>query len=97
MPTYVTLYNFTQDGIKNIKKSPARLDKAKKAIEAAGGKLKDFYLTMGRYDLIVIAEWPDDQTGARFLLAQASEGNVRSETLRAFSEDEYRKIINQLP
>ena len=97
MPTYVALYKYTQDGIKNIKHSPARLNKAKKAIKAAGGKLIAFYLTMGQYDLVAIAEWPDDETAAKFLLAQASEGNVKSETLKAFSEAEYRKIISELP
>jgi len=97
MPTYVALYSFTRDGIKNIKSSPARLNRAKKAIKAAGGKLKAFYLTMGQYDLVAIAEWPDDETAAKFMLAQCSEGNVRSETLKAFSEAEYRKIISELP
>ena len=54
-------------------------------------------MTMGQYDLVAIAEWPDDETAAKFILAQCSEGNVRSETLKAFSEAEYRKIISELP
>lgn len=97
MQTYIVLYKFTQDGISRIKQSPARLNKAKKAIKAAGGKLKAFYLTLGQYDLVAIAEWPDDHTAAKFLLAQVAEGNVASETLKAFSETEYRKIISELP
>ena len=97
MPTYVELYQFTQEGIQNIKQSPARLNKAKKAIKAAGGKLKGFYLTMGQYDLVTIAEFPDDETAAKFGLTLGSGGNVRSETLRAFPEAEYRKIISELP
>ena len=97
MPTYVALYKFTQDGIKNIKQSPTRLNRAKKAIKAGGGKLKAFYMTMGQYDLVAIAEWPDDETAAKFMLAQNAEGNVTSETLKAFSEAEYKKIIGELP
>ncbi len=97
MPTYVALYKFTESGIKNIRQSPSRLAKAKKAIKDAGGSLKAFYLTMGRYDVVAIAEWPDDETAAKFLLMQGSEGNVRSETLKAFTETEYRKIIDELP
>ena len=97
MVTYVTLYRFTQDGVANIKASPSRLAKAKKAIKAAGGKLKAFYLTMGQYDLVAVSEWPDDETAAQFLLMQVSEGNVTSETLRAFDETAYRKIIGSLP
>ena len=97
MPTYIALYKYTQQGIKNIKHSPSRLDKARKAIEGSGGKLKDFYLTMGRYDIVAVAEWPDDATAAKFMLAQCSEGNVTSETLKAFSEVEFRKIVSELP
>jgi len=97
MLTYVVLYKYTQDGIKNIKQSPSRLNKAKKAIKAAGGKLTAFYLTMGQYDLVIVAQWPDDAAAAKFILAQSAEGNVTSETLKAFSEAEYRKIISELP
>ena len=97
MPTYVTLFRYTQKGIENIKDSPARLDAAKKALTAAGGTLKGFYLTTGQYDALVIAEFPDDQTMAKFALAGASQGFVRSESFRAFTEDEYRKIIASLP
>jgi len=97
MPTYVALCNFTQQGIQNIKQSPSRYDKFKKAIRASGGKLKSFYLTMGRYDLVASAEWPDDESVAKFMLALESLGNVRSETFRAFTEAEYRKLIKELP
>jgi len=97
MATYATLFRYTQKGIESIKDSPARLDAAKKSIAAAGGKLIAFYLTMGQYDAIAIAEFPDDETVARSALAGGSQGYVRSETLRAFSEDEYRKIVASLP
>ena len=97
MATYISLYRFTKQGIQNIKDSPARLDKAKKAVKASGGELKGFYLTMGQYDLVTVGEWPDDESAARFGLTLCSQGNVRTETLRAFTEDEYRKIISELP
>lgn len=97
MPTYVTLIQYTQQGIQNIKESPARLDAARAAVEAAGGKIIGFYLTMGQYDAVIITEGPDDETTAKILLATGAQGNVRTETLRAFTEDEARKMIGELP
>ena len=97
MPTYLSLVNFTQQGIQNIKESPARLDAAKKAFKAMGGELKHFYLTLGRYDIVLIGEHPNDETTARAALALGSMGNVRSETFRAFTEEEYRKLVKSLP
>ena len=97
MPTYIALSRYTQKGIESIKDGPARLDAAKKNLVAAGGKLIGFYLTMGQYDLVTIAEFPDDGTAARAGLAGGSQGYVRSETLRAFTEEEYRKTIASLP
>jgi uncharacterized protein with GYD domain len=97
MPTYISLFRYTQKGIESIKDGPARLDAAKQALAAAGGKLLGFYLTMGQYDLVTIAEFPDDETAARAGLAWASQGFVRGETLRAFNEGEYRKIVASLP
>jgi uncharacterized protein with GYD domain len=97
VPIYIGLARYTQKGIESIKDGPARLDAAKKNLAAAGGKLIGFYLTMGQYDLVTIAEFPDDATVARAGLAGASQGFVRAETLRAFTEEEYRKIIASLP
>jgi uncharacterized protein with GYD domain len=97
MPTYLSLVNFTQQGMQNIKESPARLDAARKAFKAMGGELKHFYLTLGRYDIVLIGEHPNDETAARAALATASMGNVRTETFRAFTEEEYRKLIKSLP
>jgi uncharacterized protein with GYD domain len=97
MPTYISLMNLTQEGIKNIKESPDRLDAAKKAFQAFGGELKEFYLVMGQYDMVVVSEGPDDETAAKLALAIGSQGAISTETLRAFTEDEYRKIIADLP
>jgi uncharacterized protein with GYD domain len=97
MPIYVTLLQFTQQGIEKIKDSPARLDRAKAAIKASGGEMKAFYLTMGRYDALVISEAPSDEAYATTILAIGAAGAVRTETLRAFTEEEYRKIIAAMP
>lgn len=97
MPTYVSLLNYTHQGIQNIKDSPKRLDAAKKLLKGMGGELKEFYLTMGAYDIVVVAEAPSDEAMARFALAVGSAGNVRTTTLKAFTEAEYRKIIQGLP
>ena len=97
MPTYISLYNWTEEGIKNVKDSPARLDKARQMVEAMGGKIVGFYLVQGQYDMVVISEAPDDETVAKTALILGSQGAVRSVTLRAHPENEYRKIISELP
>ncbi len=97
MATYINLLRFTQQGIENIKESPARVETARKTYEQLGAKVKDFYCVMGQYDAVLIAEAPDDETMAKIQLALGSLGNVRSETLRAFTEDEYRRIVAALP
>lgn len=97
MPTYILLTNYTAQGIKNIKESPSRFDAAKKAIQSMGADIKQVFLTMGQYDLVLIAEAPDDETIAKFVLATGSLGNVSTQTLRAFTEDEFRKIVAGLP
>ena len=97
MPHYVSLLRYTQKGIENAKQGPSRVDAAKKLFESVGGKLKGFYLTMGRYDAVLISEFPNDEAAARVTLTAGIQGNVRTETLRAFTEEEYRKIIAALP
>jgi uncharacterized protein with GYD domain len=97
MPHYVTLVRYTQQGAAKIKESPVRLDAAKKAAEAAKGKIHGWYLTMGKYDAVLVSEFPNDEAAARFMLSTAALGNVTTQTLKAFSEPEYRKIIASLP
>jgi uncharacterized protein with GYD domain len=97
MPTYITLVRFTQKGIENIKEGPARLEAAKNGFQAMGAEIKAFYLVMGQYDAIVISEAPDDETVTKLALSIGSKGNIRTETLRAYTEDEYRKTIADLP
>ena len=97
MPTYISLIQYTDQGIQKIKESPARLDHARKGYEAAGGKIKDFFLVMGEYDIVIVAEAPNDEAITKTSLALASKGNVRTRTSRAFTESEYRKLIDSLP
>jgi uncharacterized protein with GYD domain len=97
MATYVTLLKYTEQGLKTIKESPSRLEKARASLKALGGELKSFHLVQGRYDAIVISEAPSDDVVTKFALATGSQGNVRTETMRAFTEEEYRKIISGLP
>ena len=97
MPSYLSLINWTEQGIANVKDSPGRLDAAKQAIEAAGGRMIFFYMTMGEYDLATLIEAPDDETAARVLLALGAQGSIRTKTMRAFTEEEYRSIVGSLP
>ncbi len=96
MSNYIVLVRFTDQGIQNIKDGPDRLEAARKSYEAAGAKIVDFYLTMGSYDAVAIIEAPDDQTMAKLSLKVGSMGTSRSETLRAFSEDDFRSIVAAL-
>ncbi|HEX9285624.1 MAG TPA: GYD domain-containing protein [Nitrospirales bacterium] len=96
MPTYFILINWTDQGIKNIKDSPKRVDAAKKAVKDIGGEVKAFYMLQGSYDAVLILEAPNDEALAKFLLKIGSLGNVRTTTLRAHPEAEYRKIIGEL-
>ena len=97
MPTYIALLRWTQQGMQNIKGSPARHEAGKRALEAAGARVKAFYMVMGQYDAVAIWEAPDDETVAKLALSVESKGDVRFEILRAFTEEEYRKIVAALP
>ncbi len=97
MATYIVLINYTDQGIRNIKDSPQRADAARQALSDMGGEMKELYMTMGGYDLIVVAEAPSDDVMAKFALTVGSLGNVRTTTLKAFSEAEFRSIVESLP
>lgn len=77
MATYITLVNFTQKGIEKIKESPDRLDAAKKAFQAMGAEVKDFFLVMGRYDIVLISKAPNDETVAKVALTLGGAGAIR--------------------
>lgn len=93
MPTYIGLGSWTDQGIKNVKEMPQRVDDFKKAVEAAGGKVNGFYLTMGKYDTVAIVDLPSDEAAATIALSLGSRGSVRTETMKAFPEDQLRNII----
>ncbi len=97
MPTYIQLIRYTQKGVENMRDSPNRLENAKKFWASQGGKLNQFFLTMGQYDAVVIGEAPSDEAATKIALVTGGLGFVRTETLRAYTEDEYRKIIAALP
>lgn len=96
MTTYIMLINWTEQGIRDVKSSPKRLDAARKLLGDMGGTLKLFYLTMGEFDMVAIAEAPDDAVAARFAMILGQGGNVRTRTLKAFPELAYREIIASL-
>jgi uncharacterized protein with GYD domain len=96
MPKYITLVNWTEKGIQEVKDSPGRLDKARALAESLGGKFHQVYMTMGNYDLVVVLEMPNDDAAAAFALKSAAGGHIRTTTLKAFDEADYRKIVGSL-
>ena len=96
MGTYIELLSWTDQGVRNVKDSPARLDAARAMGKKMGVNIREFYLTAGACDMVVIADAPDDDTMAKFNLTLAMGGNIRTTTLKAFTEEAYRKIIGSL-
>ena len=96
MPTFVSLINWTEQGVANFKDTVVRAADARNAAAAMGGQIKDIYWTVGQYDLVTVAEFPDDETATAFLLALSSRGNLRTTTLRAFGADEMTRIIGKV-
>ena len=97
MVTYVLLVKWTEQGIKNVKDTVKRAEDVRKLGERLGGNLVTIYWTQGRYDLVGILEAPDEQTANAISLAIGMSGNVRTDTLRAFSASEMQSIIDKLP
>ena len=97
MNTYIALLKWTESGIKNVRESPKRLEDARQAFEAAGGRIGQFYMVFGDYDAVAVIEAPDDETYARIMLQVAGRGAIKPTTLKALSESQYRSIIGSLP
>jgi len=93
MATYLIHAQWTEQGIRNVKESPNRLDLGRKKLKEMGGEMKAFYLTTGKYDSLAIVDVPDDETFGRYLLWLGSQGNLRTHTVKAFTEDEYRRMV----
>lgn len=96
MARYIALLNWTDQGIRNIKESPKRLDAAKELAKKLKGEVIDFYMTMGAYDIVIVFEAPDDEAVAKFTLMSGMGGNIRTTTMKAFSEGDYRRIVGSL-
>ena len=97
MSKYISFVKYTAEGIKEVKESPGRLNSFRQICELIGAKLEAFYLTMGRYDIVMIIDAPDRETVAKVLLETTSKGAFTTETSPAFTEEEYMKIIHELP
>ena len=93
MATFVVLARYTHQGVEHVKASPERLEAVKKGFHSKGAEVKAFYNLMGEFDSLLIVEAPSAELMAQLALGVESKGNVRTETLRAFSEDEFRKIV----
>jgi uncharacterized protein with GYD domain len=97
MPAYIVLVNYTDQGMRNMKEAFKRLKGLEQAMQAVNGRKIGVWWTLGPYDLVFIAEAPDDETISRLLLATAMQGNARTMTMRAFSEEEMERIVQGLP
>lgn len=96
MPTYIIQSQWTDQGIRSVKESAKRLELGKKKLKEIGGEIKAFYMTTGAYDMLAIVEVPNDEVLAAHLLWLGSQGNLRTQTVRAFTEEEHRKIVDRL-
>jgi uncharacterized protein with GYD domain len=96
MSFYIILWNYTEQGIKNVKESPKRVNIFKYKLENAGGKLKDKYYTFGKYDGVSIVEAPNDEALMSCLLSIGSQGNARTITLKAFTYEDATKIMENI-
>jgi len=95
MPTYVSLIHWTEQGIKNYKDTNMRLEDFTKLTESKGGKVREALYTVGEYDIVTVTEFPDDETATTALLQVGSLGNIRTNTMRAFTADEMGGIISR--
>jgi uncharacterized protein with GYD domain len=97
MPTYVTLMKWTEQGVKTARETVNRGEQARQAIEGMGGRLHTTLWVQGAYDVVAIAEWPDEDSAMAFLLATGMQGNLRTETMRAFTAEDMQRILQKLP
>jgi uncharacterized protein with GYD domain len=97
MPRYVSLIDWTQEGVTNFKDTVDRYEGAQQQFEQLGVRFIDVYWTLGEHDIVAVVEAPDDETATAALLAVSSQGNLRTKTMRAFSPDEMRAVIDKAP
>ena len=95
MPTYVSLVNWTDQGRKAHKDTTSRAQDFSKLVEGSGGKVRELLWTVGEYDLVIVVEFPDDETAMASLLQVSSVGHVQGSTMRAFNADEMGNILRR--
>lgn len=96
MPTYITLVNWTDQGIKNVKDTVRRLDTGAEVAQKFGVTMTQAYWTVGPYDMVSVLEAPDDESATAYLLEVCSAGNIRTTTLRAYNHEEMSSILQRL-
>ncbi len=96
MPTFISLFQWTEQGIHDVKNTGKRAADFRSSIQAAGGSVKNIYWTMGRYDGVIVFDAPDDATASAVMMGGCAKGNVRTETLRAFTEDEIEGVLDKI-
>jgi|ERR1700733_3826616 uncharacterized protein with GYD domain len=97
MPTFVGMLSWTDQGVRTIKDTPKRIQAARERAKKLGVEIKQVYLTTGEFDILVIAEASDGDSMAKMAMAAGAEGNVRTRTVRAWTEPEIAKLISELP
>ena len=97
MQSYILLIKMTEQGIKDVKNAPKRIEMAAQGLEAMGGRLVSVYAVMGEYDYVAIGEVPSDEAAMQFLLGLGALGNARTTTLKAFTKDQFAEIVGKLP
>lgn len=97
MAGYIVLYKFTQQGLADMKGAPERVKERREAAERRGIRVVGIWATLGEYDMVAVIDAPDDQAMAAAMLTQAGRGYVTTQTMRAFSEDEFAQIVSRLP
>jgi uncharacterized protein with GYD domain len=97
MPTYIGLLKWTEQGVKDVKNALSRQEQGHAAIDKAGGRVIGSWWTQGAYDIVIVAEFPDDETASAAAIATGMAGNARSETMRAYGREEMQRILQKLP
>jgi uncharacterized protein with GYD domain len=97
MAHYIALMKWTEQGIQNVKDTVTRVEQGTAAFEKVGARIVSVYWTQGRYDLVVTADFPNEETLTAAMLGLAKAGNIRSETMRAFTAEEMKRILAQVP
>ncbi|MFH1016523.1 MAG: GYD domain-containing protein [Chloroflexota bacterium] len=97
MPGYIILGKWTEKGAAEVKNSPERMKQARAAAEKMGGKVVGMWVTMGQYDGVIVLDMPNEQAASLFALGMARQGAANTQTMRAYSEDEFAQLVAKLP